>query len=191
MSKILFVNSCVRPQSRTMILAKRVLSKLDGEVEEVNLVNEKMVPLDYRAVAERNKAADQKDWDAPALRYVRQFIAADVIVIAAPYWDLSFPAMLKTYIEAVTVDGVSFYYTPEGYPAGLCQAKKLIYVTTAGGPILDPDHGFGYIKSIAETFYGIPEVIGFRAENLDVIGVDVDAVLAKTLDEIDGWDFAE
>lgn len=37
MGKILFVNACVRPESRTMILAKHVLSKLDGVIEEVNL----------------------------------------------------------------------------------------------------------------------------------------------------------
>ena len=33
---ILFVNACVRKESRTRILAERVLSMLDGTVTEVN-----------------------------------------------------------------------------------------------------------------------------------------------------------
>ena len=39
---------------------------------------------------------------------------------------------------------------------------------TAGGPILPPNHGYGYVKSLAETFYGIPETTCFSAELLDV-----------------------
>ena len=35
-----------------------------------------------------------------------QFQQADEIVIAAPYWDLSFPAILKLYLENIYVTGV-------------------------------------------------------------------------------------
>ena len=55
----------------------------------------------------------------------RQFAAADQIVIAAPYWDLSFPAALKQYFEQINVLGITFAYTPEGVPKGLCRARKL------------------------------------------------------------------
>ena len=34
---ILFINACVRPQSRTRILADHLLAKLDGTVFEENL----------------------------------------------------------------------------------------------------------------------------------------------------------
>ena len=37
MKKILFVNACVRPESRTMILARHLLAKLEGEIEELDL----------------------------------------------------------------------------------------------------------------------------------------------------------
>jgi FMN-dependent NADH-azoreductase len=37
MDKILFINACVRPCSRTRQLAESVLKKLDGPVEEVCL----------------------------------------------------------------------------------------------------------------------------------------------------------
>ncbi len=189
--KILFVNSCVRPESRTLILAERVLSGLDGDIEEVNLEKEKIMPMDGKTAALRDKAVCEDPEGSPLLCCARQFVSADVIVIAAPYWDLSFPAMLKAYMEAVTVCGVSFYYTPEGLPVGLCKARELIYVTTAGGSIGDPDYGFGYIKALSENFYGIGKVIRFYAENLDITGADVQNILQKTLDEIDEWKSGE
>ena len=37
------------------------------------------------------------------------------------------------YFEQINVLGITFVYTPEGYPKGLCRAKALYYVTTAGG----------------------------------------------------------
>ena len=30
------------------------------------------------------------------------------IVVAAPFWDLSVPAVLKVYIENISADGVTF-----------------------------------------------------------------------------------
>ena len=46
MKKILFVNACVRPESRTMILARHLLSKLEGNVEELDLGAEDIKNLD-------------------------------------------------------------------------------------------------------------------------------------------------
>ena len=37
--------------------------------------------------------------DDPLLDYARQFARADQILIAAPCWDLSFPAVLRAYLE--------------------------------------------------------------------------------------------
>ena len=185
MEKILFVNACVRPESRTLILARRVLDRLQGMVEEVNLEREGIRSLHYDTLQQRDAALGAGDMEAPVLRFARQFAKADVIVMAAPYWDLSFPSMVKNYIEAVTVCGMTFYYTPEGRPAGLCRARKLIYVTTAGGPIMEPDFGYDYIRALADNFYGIPECIAFKAENLDIIGADVDSILEKVKKKID------
>ena len=37
----------------------------------------------------------------------RQFARAEIIVMAAPYWDLSFQAALKQYLEQVNVVGIT------------------------------------------------------------------------------------
>ena len=45
MENILFINACVRKNSRTLELAKYVLNNLSREVEEVNLYKEELLPL--------------------------------------------------------------------------------------------------------------------------------------------------
>ena len=183
MEQILFVNACVRPHSRTFKLAQSVLSRLSGQVEEINL-NRSPVPfLDREGLAQRDALLAQEDFSAPMLRHALQFSKADTIVIAAPYWDLMFPALLKAYLESVTVSGLTFHYTEEGRPATLCRAKRLIYVTTAGGPIGSYDFGFQYVSALAHGFFEIPEVHCVKAEGLDIVGADVDAILKQAMQE--------
>lgn len=178
MKQILFVNACVRPGSRTEELARHVLSRLEGSVEEVRLFDEQIPPLDWEGIQARDASVRSGDLSAPILRYARQFAQADTVVVAAPYWDLLFPTVVRAYFEAVTISGVTFHYTPEGIPESLCRAQKLIYVTTAGGPIGAYNLGFEYIKALGQLYYGIPEIQCFTAEGLDIIGADVAQIMA-------------
>lgn len=77
--------------------------------------------------------------------------------------------------------GLTFKYAPEGYPIGLCKARKLHYVTTSGGAIGDLNFGFDYIRALAETFYGIEKTLCYKAENLDIRGNDAEAILKEAL----------
>ena len=185
MGTVLFINACVRPQSRTMLLARRVLERLGGRTEEVVLAEQPLRPLDLQTLCRRDALLQDGDLGADMFRYARQFAAAESIVVAAPYWDMSFPAALKVYFENVMVTGVTFGYTPEGIPRGLCRAGQLVYVTTAGGPILGQNHGFAYVRALAENYFGIRDIRRFSAEGLDIVGADVDALLARALEEID------
>ena len=179
MESILFVNSCVRPESRTRMLADHVLSLLSGRVETVDLNTEHIPLLDGPELAQRNGHLSRGEYDAPMLRYARQFAQADTILIAAPYWDLMFPALLKGYLEAVTVSGITFRYSERGIPESLCRAKRLIYVTTAGGPIGEYDFGFRYVSTMAHGFFGIHDVRCIKAEGLDIVGADVEKLLTQ------------
>ena len=84
----------------------------------------------------------------------------------------------------MTVTGLTFRYAPEGTPVGMCNAKRLIYVTTAGGPLTPQNLGYEYVKALATTFYGIQNVLYFKAENLDIWGADVDGILQAAAEEI-------
>ena len=105
---ILFVNACVRKESRTLVLAKDILSREDGTVTEVDLTKENLLPLNRESLELRDRLLKAGRRDDPMFRYARQFAEADEIVIAAPFWDLSFPSMLKIYMEQITVTGVTF-----------------------------------------------------------------------------------
>ena len=189
---ILYVNACVREGSRTKKMADHLIEKLkDGsdqvQVCEVVLENEDLSLLDGKGLEERNAAVDSGDYSSPVFDNARKLLAADIVVVAAPYWDLSFPASLKAFLESVTIDGLTFHYTEEGFPEGLCKAQKLYYLTTAGGPVVSDEYGFGYVRDLAKFYYGIGEAVQFKAEYLDVIGADVEAIMADALNEIDKY----
>ena len=164
-----------------------MLAHLDGEVTEINLDRENLRPLDAQTLAQREAILRSGALDAPMLRFAHAYAAADEIVIAAPYWDLSFPAAVKTFLEHITVTGVTFSYGADGRPIGHCRAKRLFYVMTAGGPILPPNHGFAYVRDLAAMFYGIPEAVLFSAEMLDVIGTDAEERIRDAQRSIDAF----
>ncbi|MBR4421118.1 MAG: NAD(P)H-dependent oxidoreductase [Erysipelotrichaceae bacterium] len=182
---ILYINACVREGSRTRQLAEYLLDKMDDEIVEVRVHDLKYPKMDEGFINLRNAAAINNEQDAPCLAIARQFASADTVVVAAPYWDLSFPSALKTYFEQACVVGVTFAYTPDGLPYGMCKAKKLYYVTTAGGPIDDISYGYGYIKALCHDFYDIPETFMIKAEELDMDWTDVDKVMAQARADID------
>ncbi len=178
---ILFVDACVRTHSRTKKLAEALLSKLNDETVHIALEEISFDVTDEAYLKKRDDLISQGLFDDDMFALARQFAVADTIVIAAPFWDLSFPAMLKQYIEAINVLGVTFEYTSEGIPKGLCRANKLYYVTTAGGSFVPLEFGFGYIKTLAQNFYGINNVKIIKAVGLDIAGADVEAIMDETI----------
>ena len=174
---ILYINACVRAGSRTEELSRYLLSRLNDDFREVRLSESDFPEIDGPFIEKRSKLAGKGDFSDAMFDAAKVFSCADTIVIAAPYWDLSFPALLKRYLEIINVVGLTFAYNEEGMPVGLCRAKKLYYITTAGGNILSDEFGFGYVKALAESFYHIPEIYQIKAEGLDIIGADVHRIL--------------
>lgn len=184
MNKILFLNACVRSSSRTLELASTLLHRLDGEVQEVRLYEKNLSTLDLIGLEKRNQAAKNKDFSDIIFDHAKQFADADIIVIAAPYWDMMFPAVLKIYLENVTVSGITFYYSEHGVPKSLCKANELYYITTSGGFIGNNDFGFSYIKMLSQNFFGITRIHHYTAEGLDILGADVEKIMSKAKKEI-------
>ena len=187
MEQILFINACPREGSRTLELARHLLSKMEGSVEELTIFEENLLPLNGKTLALRDKMTANQNFDHPIFKYAKQFATADTIVLAAPFWDLSFPSAVKIWLEYVMAKEITFRYTEEGFPCGLCKAKKLFYISTAGGPTLPSHMGFSYVDGLAKSYFGIPETVLFSAENLDVVGADTAAILSKAKEEIDNY----
>lgn len=172
----LFVNACLRgEQSRTLALCREYLASRAG-VKEIDLGVLRLQPLYAEDVARRAELQRAGDFSDPMFDLAKEFADAGEIVIGAPYWDLSFPAALKVYIEHVSVCDIAFRYTEEGQAIGTCKAKSLTYITTGGGEVSAANFGYEYLCGIARMF-GIPEVRFVAAENLDVWGMDVEQQL--------------
>ena len=177
MKKTLLINACARPDSRTYILAEKTAARINADYSTINLYNENLRPLDYSDLIKRDSFIEQDDFGDDMFRFARDFRDAEEIVIAAPYWDLSFPSVLKCYFEAICVSGLTFKYGESGQVIPLCKCKRLIYVTTAGGYIGDNNFGYDYVKALCVHLFGIDNIVCVSAEGLDIIGNDIEAIL--------------
>ena len=174
---VLFINGCPRENSRTLELAKTVLSRETTDYRQLDLFPDGPPGLDPESLALREELAANKDFDHPMFRWAREFREADTVVLAAPYWDMLFPAAVRAYLEAVMVNNLTFYYDETG-PRALCRAKRLIYVTTAGGYITH-NLGFEYVDKLFRVFFGTEETVCVKADGLDIWGNDAAAILEK------------
>ncbi len=64
----------------------------------------------------------QKRENAVSERLVSQFLAADVVVVGAPFYNFGIPTQLKAWIDRIAQPGRTFRYTAAG-PEGLARAR--------------------------------------------------------------------
>ena len=184
MKKVLLISACARPDSRTYALAKKAASRINAGYNVIHLYNENLQPLDYYNLSKRDGFIQQNDFSDDMFRFAREFAEAEEIVIAAPYWDLSFPSILKCYFEVICVNGLTFRYGENGQVIPLCKCKRLIYVTTAGGYIGENNYGYEYVKAVCNNLLGIENTTCISAEGLDIIGNNVEEILTNAENNI-------
>lgn len=192
MPKLLFVNACVRgKESRTRVLAQNFLSEYQALHPETvfverNLMEERIQPQYPEIKAQRDELWEAGRFDAPMFAPARQFAEADKIIIAAPMWDLSFPAILRIYLEAVSVIHILFRYNAEGECVGLAKADKLLLITTRGSDFSKPElawmeSGAHHLKALC-SMYGIAHFALLTAEGLDDERNDAEAILKDAIE---------
>ena len=169
MKKLVYINACIRgEESRTGKLAAAMLEVLGEryDITEINISN-----MDLGCITAEEFVGRKKNGiPAEDLHYGNLIAQADRIVIAAPFWDMSFPAVLKVFIEHMCAPGLTFKYNPDGSIHKICKAEKILYITTRGGftetgsPL---EQGTSYLKAIC-WLWGIPEF-----ETIAVTGTDV------------------
>ena len=188
--KILMINSCIRgSESRTWRLAEAFLDAMRAsapgsyEYDQLDLAQMNLKPLTGEFFAQRQRFLEENDLTHPRFDLARQFARADRILVAAPFWDLSVPAILKLYIENISLDGITFGCNADGM-YGKCRAIDMLFFTTRGGfygngPM---EQGARYLKALCEMF-GIP---GFRcicAEGMDFEPEREEELMARALEE--------
>ena len=173
MKQVLYIDCCIRREgSRTKELAEHFLRELEKSGEyaiiRLNLMDEGLNYMTEGFFRQRDELLAEKEFDHARFRYAHQFAEADKIVIAAPFWDLSFPALLKVYIENICVEGITFQTSERGLE-GTCRADHMVYLTTRGGyygntPL---EMGSRYMAAMSE-FFGIGQYDCIAAEGLDI-----------------------
>lgn len=173
MKKVLCIDCCIRREnSRSKELAEFFIDQLEktGEydVERLCLMDEGLSYFSDGFFLQREALLEKGCFEHPRFRYAHQFAAADKIVIAAPFWDLSFPALLKVYIENLCVDGITFRTDATGLH-GLCKADHMVFLTARGGIYTDSpmEQGSRYLEQMAD-FFGIERYDCVAAEGLDI-----------------------
>lgn len=158
--KLLFVDCCISqrgPESRTRALAEaflRAFQKNHPEAEIETVTPETLLalkPFDPEMLDERDALASVEAWDAPVFDLARQFRRADGIVVAAPFWDLSFPAALRTYIEYISANGLTYHYEADGCH-GDCKAERLAYLTSGGDFEREDSVGVAHWRQLCAMF---------------------------------------
>ncbi len=181
MKQVLFIDACIRGEaSRSKKIAETFLENLNEEnyfVTHLNLMIEDLKPLINEEFEERQALLEKNELNHPRFHYAHEFANADIIVIAAPFWDLSFPALLKIYIENVSVDGITFTSTSDGLK-GLCKATNMFFFTSRGGFYFNAtsEQATPYLKELCK-FFGIGHFNYISADGMDVEGYDSDKSL--------------
>ncbi len=192
MSKVLYIKANSKPDgvSRTFKISDAFVEQYKKHHPEDDVVVLDLYKLGIHFLEgedlEYHNPAPGVGKDHPVLKYAYQFLEADKYVIAEPLWNLSIPAILKAYIDYICVSGITFHYTAEG-PVGLCNGKKAINITTRGGnysSAIAKEYELGdkYLRTIL-GFMGVLDFSTIAAEQLDVVGVDVEEIVAKEIEE--------
>ncbi len=166
---ILLVDCCIRGEdSATRRWYEAYLeTRPETDVQRLELDTLGLRPLDRETLGLRDALCARRAFDHEIFRLAHQFRDAEEILIAAPFWDLSFPAALKVYLERVSVAGLTFGYTAEGRSEGYCRAKRILYFATCGGFAGERHLGYECVKALGEML-GIPECIPYILEGLDI-----------------------
>ena len=98
MKTLLFINACIRGrQSRTWRIAAPLIEKLRTRyhVETIDVCALGWTAVGPDEFRDRGEGIFRHD----VLNFAQMTAAADRIVIAAPFWDMSFPAALKVFLS--------------------------------------------------------------------------------------------
>lgn len=155
---ILHIDSSIQTDSSVsrQLTASIVKALTEGTEETVvhhDLGRETVVAVD-RSLGE-SAAADE-------------FLAADVIVIGAPMYNLGVPASLKAWIDSISIPRKTFRYTEKG-PEGLAGGRKVIVAYASGGFHSGPQEDFvePYLRSFFRLL-GITDIEFVRAEGVNI-----------------------
>lgn len=173
----------------------------DFELEELDLYESHIPRLEYQYFEKRNAMIKKEDIDKLSqeeqeeahkiVELTEQFIQADMYVIAAPMWSLSFPAPLKEYIDCIVMDGKTIDLSDDKLE-GLLNDKPraMVYIQSSGAKInwmmkMVLNKGLNYVEDIMKAI-GIERFEELLVDGTGYTKEEKDQAVEKALDKIDG-----
>ena len=190
MKKLLYIDSCIRGElSRTKRIAAPIIEKLSEryDVETITINDLDLKPVQF----DENRRRAGGIVSEEAVCWANKIKNAERIVIAAPFWDMSIPAALKTFFELCSLFGVTFD-SDDKTCFGLCKAENAMFITTRGMKIKTGDtleQATPYLKALF-WLWGIKGLEVVARENFDYISAEeIEAEIASAIKE--GLELAE
>lgn len=164
--KLFYIDATMREESRTRRIASPLIEELGKryEIETVKLDGADFPAVGSSILHDRDNGIVPQEYADMA----RRLAAADRIVIAAPFWDMSFPSALKVFFENMSLYNITFG-SNDRECFGLCRCEKLLYITTRGMDIHtgDPlEQATPYIRALG-FLWGLGDIRVVSAENMD------------------------
>ncbi len=120
---------------------------------------------------------------------LREFLAADTVVIGVAFYNFGIPSQLKAWIDRILIAGQTFRYGTDGRPEGLCGGKRVILGIARGGfygpgsPTEAFEHAETYLRA-AFGFIGVTRIEAVAAEGIAVGPDRREAALADAARQI-------
>lgn len=184
MKKLLYIDACIRnKESRTKRIATQIVEVLKERYDVDTLV---LNELDLEIVKEELiKKRNSGEIDEAVMSWAEMVRDADRIVIAAPFWDMSFPAALKVFFELCSIFDVTFK-SDDKTCFGNCKAEKMLYITTRGMNISTGDEleqATPYLKALS-WLWGIGPLQVVAAQNMDYVSTEeIEEKIKNAVDE--------
>ncbi|MDF2686141.1 MAG: hypothetical protein K0S55_1322 [Clostridia bacterium] len=177
MPKLLYITANTKSEemSSSKTVGRKLVTTLiekikDLQLEEVDLYKEHIPQLKYcyfesrstivNSEARSKLSKEEQNEVNQIIKLCDQFKDAEIYVLAAPMWSLSFPAPVKEYIDCIVQSGKTIAFE-DNKPYGLLNDKKRVfyYVQSSGANIpwiIRPalNKGLNYVHDIIK-FMGI------------------------------------
>lgn len=181
--KVLFINGCVREGvSRTMNIANAYTERMKSD-ENIEFITRDLSKSNIRFLTWNDFDKVTGEHSEVCSPLAKEFAEADEIILAAPFWEFLFPAIVSCYFEEVSEVGIAFCYTERG-SKGLCKANSLTYIYTAGGYLAEEEKlSEKYLLQLCKL-YGIENFKTIMLDGLDIQTNDAKKMVKMKCEEI-------
>jgi FMN-dependent NADH-azoreductase len=174
-------SSILGPNSVSRKLSAEIVAKLTAGAPDVAVTYRDLAasPLPHLTGAYLMAAQNLEGDHEPAVKadvavggvVMKEFLAADTVVIGVGFYNFTVPSQLKAWIDRIVIVGQTFRYGADGRPEGLVSGKRVILAIARGGfygaPAAPFEHAETYLRAVF-GFLGVTNLDVVTAEGLAV-----------------------